>query len=228
MTLKVNIEQLQAFCATADTGSFSAAGRLLGKSQSAVSTQVMQLEEIIDYQLFERGYKPKLTKRGELLLRQADRIIRQLSSFERHAYILHSSQHTIFRIGIDYSIYLIKFFDLFSKFSNKYPTLEVQITQLPPSDICKFMRESRLDMALCFSDKSNFEFNCKQLGTYTNHLVVSKNHPLARKKRVTFSDLQDYRHIVVCSPYDKPEDIHSLSPYHYEVNSYLYAFMAKT
>ena len=57
MALKINLEQLQAFCATAAHGSFSAAYRALGKSQSVISTQVMQLEEIFEYPLFVRGYK---------------------------------------------------------------------------------------------------------------------------------------------------------------------------
>ncbi|GCD57855.1 hypothetical protein NBRC3280_0337 [Acetobacter pasteurianus NBRC 3280] len=41
--MNVSLEQLEAFVATADAGSFSAAARRLGRAQSAISTHVANL-----------------------------------------------------------------------------------------------------------------------------------------------------------------------------------------
>jgi len=49
------IEQLRAFVAAADEGSFSAAGRLLGRAQSVVSTHVSVLEDTLGVELFDRS-----------------------------------------------------------------------------------------------------------------------------------------------------------------------------
>ncbi len=52
--MAVSMEQLEAFVAAAEHGSFSAAGRVLRKAQSAVSTQVSNLEEDLGLELFSR------------------------------------------------------------------------------------------------------------------------------------------------------------------------------
>lgn len=51
--MQVSIEQLEAFAAAAEQGSFSAAGRALGKAQSAISTQVANLEIDLGVELFD-------------------------------------------------------------------------------------------------------------------------------------------------------------------------------
>lgn len=52
--MSLSLEQLQAFVATVETGSFSAAARYLGKAQSAISTAVSNLEIDLDNSLFVR------------------------------------------------------------------------------------------------------------------------------------------------------------------------------
>ena len=49
------MDQLEAFVSAAEKGSFSAAGRALRKAQSAVSTQVSNLETDLGVMLFNRA-----------------------------------------------------------------------------------------------------------------------------------------------------------------------------
>ena len=57
-----SMEQLEAFVAAAAQGSFSGAARALGKAQSAVSTQISNLEIDLGVELFDRtGRNPVLT-----------------------------------------------------------------------------------------------------------------------------------------------------------------------
>lgn len=77
--MNLSFEQLEAFVAAAEQGSFSAAGRALRKAQSAVSTQVANLEEDLGVVLFSRaGRNPVLTLAGERLLREAKVILDQI------------------------------------------------------------------------------------------------------------------------------------------------------
>ena len=90
--MTVSLEQLEAFVASAEHGSFSAAGRALRKAQSAISTQVSNLETDLGVLLFSReGRNPVLTPAGDRLLREArvvlDRrahLIGVAASFEAH------------------------------------------------------------------------------------------------------------------------------------------------
>ena len=69
-------EVLQAFVQAATQGSFSAAARKLGKSQSTVSAAVASLEIDLDVVLFDRSSrKPTLTPAGHVLLERAEQVL---------------------------------------------------------------------------------------------------------------------------------------------------------
>jgi len=68
----VSLDQLRTFIAAADEGSFSAAGRRLGRAQSVVSQTLASLEGQLGVKLFDRsGRYPTLTAAGRALLADA-------------------------------------------------------------------------------------------------------------------------------------------------------------
>src|SRR3954452_15237379 len=74
--LNLDIDLLRSFAAVADTGSFTAAGELVARSQSAVSVQIRRLEEPVGQSVFERTSRSlALTPSGETLLAYARRIL---------------------------------------------------------------------------------------------------------------------------------------------------------
>ena len=79
----LTLDQLRVLVAVADTGSFSAAGRQLGRVQSAISQTVQTLEDVQNVRLFDRGgHKPKLTPLGRSLLEHARLILISAGRFE--------------------------------------------------------------------------------------------------------------------------------------------------
>ena len=73
----LDVDQLRTFVAIAETGSFTRAGDVVHKTQSAVSMQMKRLEERIGRPVFARdGRGSKLTEDGERLLVYARRIVR--------------------------------------------------------------------------------------------------------------------------------------------------------
>lgn len=69
---KFSLDQIRAFIAAVEEGSFSAAARRLGCAQSAVSDLIRRLEEETGVQLFSRATRsPTLTVAGKLLLADA-------------------------------------------------------------------------------------------------------------------------------------------------------------
>jgi DNA-binding transcriptional LysR family regulator len=76
MAADIDIDLLRAFLAVADTRSFTAASRLLNRTQSAVSMQIKRLEDVVAGQLFERSARRvDLTRRGEALSGYARRLV---------------------------------------------------------------------------------------------------------------------------------------------------------
>ena len=67
----MRIEQLQAFLAIIETGSFQQAARTCSCTQSTISRQIQSLEEDLGIPLFHRHHQAKLTIGGEKLMPHA-------------------------------------------------------------------------------------------------------------------------------------------------------------
>ncbi|MGD0721464.1 MAG: LysR family transcriptional regulator [Roseiarcus sp.] len=72
----LTLDQMRIFVAVAETGSFSAAARRLGRVQSAVSQAINTMEAVLGVPLFDRaGKTPSPTRAGAILLKDARRLI---------------------------------------------------------------------------------------------------------------------------------------------------------
>ncbi|WP_019904310.1 LysR family transcriptional regulator [Methylobacterium sp. 77] len=81
-----SLDQLRTFIAAAEAGSFSAAGRKLGRAQSVISQTIANLEGQIGLALFERtGRVPVLTERGRSLLADARDVADSIDAFKVRA-----------------------------------------------------------------------------------------------------------------------------------------------
>src|SRR5271163_4221357 len=82
----VSLDQLRAFIAAVDEGSFSAGARKLHRAQSAVSELVSNLEAQIGVVLFDRSERyPKLTPAGVLLLADARSVVANVDLLKARA-----------------------------------------------------------------------------------------------------------------------------------------------
>jgi len=83
---RLTLDQLRILIAVAETGSFSAAGRRLGRVQSAASQSVQALEATLGVRLFDRGAKPpQLTDAGRVLLEDARHLVRGAETLRARA-----------------------------------------------------------------------------------------------------------------------------------------------
>lgn len=76
MIRDIDMSLLRAFTAVVDTGSVTAAARLLNRTQAAVSLQIKRLEDQFGKALFEREHRRlRLTQTGERLVAAAQRMV---------------------------------------------------------------------------------------------------------------------------------------------------------
>jgi len=77
----VNINYLRTFLTVLETGSFSAAARMLGLTQPAVSMQIQALEDYFGTKLLERrGRGLELTRAGELAVQNVSHLLELMDS----------------------------------------------------------------------------------------------------------------------------------------------------
>ena len=98
----VSLDQVRTFVAAADEGSFSAAGRRVGRAQSVVSQAIANLEGQLGVSLFERtGRYPVLTAQGTSLLADARRVVREADLLKARARSLSGGLEAELSIVVD-------------------------------------------------------------------------------------------------------------------------------
>lgn len=81
--MNISYEQVRAFVAVAETGSFSAAARQLNKHRTTLGQVISNLEIEINMTLFDRSGKyPALTEQGQALFRHAKNLNDSATAFE--------------------------------------------------------------------------------------------------------------------------------------------------
>ncbi len=116
---------LMCFLAIVDTGSVTQAAARLGKTQSAVSQQILKLESQLGVALFRRDRRLVLTPSGELLVSYASQII-QLCQDAVAAVRPSLTQRTV-RLGISDEVGQHHLVDCLRQINAQFPNVVVEI-----------------------------------------------------------------------------------------------------
>jgi DNA-binding transcriptional LysR family regulator len=138
---------LRTFLAISDAGSFTGAGAVVGRTQSAVSMQMRRLEEQLRCSLLRRSaHEVALTPEGELLRRHA----RLILNAQQAALAALSQPDVPYQISLaipdDYALGLLP--TVLKDFASAHPNASVAVTCEPSRDIIRNMAEGAYDLAL--------------------------------------------------------------------------------
>ncbi|MEC4728247.1 LysR family transcriptional regulator [Shewanella sp. D64] len=196
-----SIEQLTSFVATVESGSFSAAARKLGKVQSAVSQNIMNMEIDAGFQLFDRSSRyPTLTARGQKLLPQAKAVIAQHHRLSQQINTLESDEIIKLTLAIDEGIPYTNLIKLLPELEQAYPELELEFLCASSQDVIQLVIDKRATSGLVFSDNLYPEsIDFETLGTVEFELMVSPLHPLAQESSNHIDILKLHRQLVISS-----------------------------
>ena len=143
----LDLDQLRSFVAIAESGSFTRAGDVVHKTQSAVSMQMRRLEERIGKPIFERdGRQSKLTEEGERLLNYARRLIKL--NDETLAAFNDTELTGRVRLGTpdDYADRFLP--EILARFARSNPRVEVTVVCEPTPMLLDCLRANDLDVAI--------------------------------------------------------------------------------
>jgi DNA-binding transcriptional LysR family regulator len=98
----ITLDQLRTFIAAADEGSFSAAGRKLGRTQSLISHTLANLETQLEVKLFDRSARyPRLTDEGRSLLADARTVADNIDGFKARARAMKEGLESELSIAVE-------------------------------------------------------------------------------------------------------------------------------
>ena len=197
-----SLDQLKMFTAAAEAGSFSAAGRELGKGQSAVSLGIANLEIDLGLDLFDRtSRKPCLTEGGNRLLPLARAILTQVEDFDAAAQSIFDGEETLVRIALDDAILLPSLSQLLVAFGERFPATQVEFVSAVSPDIPEIVVKGGADIGLMFSG-TKVQKGVEQafIGNLPFVAVSSPDYPLAKLGTVGANELLPFRQLLLRSP----------------------------
>lgn len=201
-------EVLLAFVQAATQGSFSAAARKLGKSQSTISAAVASLEIDLNVTLFDRSSrKPSLTSAGHVLLQRAEEILAATSRLEMSAAQLAQGVEAKLTIAMSDTYQSDRFEAALSEFEQRYPDLELECLIAECDDLIALVQGGRAHIA--FAEMQEHYPPDLDRATVDEHteiaLFVSPSHPLAALSKIDRQVLQQHRELrlaTIINPYE--------------------------
>ena len=186
----MDLRQLEILRAVAQTGSFTSAGEQLHLSQSAVSRQILLLEEELNEQLFLRlGRKIRITPAGTTLLGLSQRMFDDLE--QTRAAILDTQQSVkgTLRLVGGMTVCLYVFPPLLKAFRKEHPNVEVKLMPGATPRLIRQLRSGTADLGLLTLPVDDPALTSVPVMREELLLVTAPQHPLARKKHITPQDL---------------------------------------
>jgi DNA-binding transcriptional LysR family regulator len=181
----VSLEQLRAFIAAADEGSFSAAGRRLKRAQSVVSQTVSHLEDKLGVRLFDRTARfPVLTDQGRALLADARAVTGQMELLKGRAKGLAGGSEPELTIAVDVMFPNALLTGAMTALQDLFPETAVRLYVEGWGAVIQRVLDRRCGIGVMASLISTPpQLAHERLMTIKMALVVSSQHPLATHRR---------------------------------------------
>ncbi len=147
--------QLRAFATLARTASFTAAGRELFLSQSAISHSLRALEEDVGCRLFDRvGKKVSLTLAGEQLLQHTERILKEMSDARESLGRLGKWGKGRLRIGASTTACTYVLPTVLREFKESFSNYAITMVPADTAQMLDLVLAGRVDLALTMEPKA--------------------------------------------------------------------------
>lgn len=190
----MDIPNLNAFVAVADTHSFSAASEQLYLTQPAISKRISALENELDIQLFDRiGRKVTLTEAGSALLSRARNILQQVEDSKRAIQNLSGHIAGKLSIGTSHHIGLHRLPPVLRAFTHAHPEVELDLHFMDSEEACHAIEHGELELGIVTLPlKPAKVLHTYQVWPDPLDIVVNRSHPLTKLNKITPKQLAEY------------------------------------
>ncbi|ANB02621.1 LysR family transcriptional regulator [Ectothiorhodospira sp. BSL-9] len=176
-------ENLKAFLAVANTGSFSEAAQTLHLTQPAVSKRVAALESELGQRLFDRiGRRISVTEAGRVLLPRARLILEDLAETRRLLDNLSDRVEGPLVLATSHHVGLRRLPPVLKTFARRYPAVELDIRFMESEEACRAAELGQVDLAVVTLPEQPSPLLTRQrIWDDPLAAMVAKDHPLASR-----------------------------------------------
>lgn len=183
-----SLGSLNVFLQAAEFRSFTAAGRQLGVSSSAIGKAVARMEERLGVRLFHRSTRSiTLTAEGALFLERCRRILSEIEAAELELSQTQEAPRGTLRVGLPLAGTLMM--PTLVAFMRAYPEI---VLDLDFSDRVVDVIEDGFDAVVRFAEVGDSRLMSRALGIYRRRLVAAPAYLAAKGVPRTPDDLRTH------------------------------------
>ncbi len=197
----MTLQQLKYALAIADCGSFNEASRRMFVTQPTLSNAIQDLESKLGFSLFIRSSKGVLVSpEGVEFLSYARQVLEQEALLEQR-FLDQSPIKQRFCVSTQHYAFAVNaFVNLLKRFGSE--SYECYLRETKTFDIIQDVCHLRSEIGILYVNDFNFrilsklfkknELKFTELFCATPHVFISRENPLARKKKISLQDLEEY------------------------------------
>ncbi|MGD8344118.1 MAG: LysR family transcriptional regulator, partial [Desulfobacterales bacterium] len=186
----LNFNQFRVFYYAAKNLNFTAAAGELFITQPAVTAQIKSFEEFCNLKLFKKkGRKVYLTDEGRSLYQYAAKIFRIEKEIEAVIDDMRELKRGILSLGTTkaYARYFMPL--MITTFHQNYPHIKIQLNEGSSLDMIHSLLDFRIEVAIIAKAEDNPDVQFFPFSREEMAVILSRAHPLAKKKAISFTDL---------------------------------------
>lgn len=192
----MELEQLRHFLKVAELENFTRAAEQAGLSQSALSRSIARLEEELGQPLFERqSRKIVKTDAGYLLFDRARKIVSMVD--DAKAEVCDDGQSGRVRVGAIPTIAPYFLPRYLRSFQQQFPRAQLIVQEDTTENLLKKVTDGEVDIAVAALPIATKYVDVEPLFEEELLLVTSKDHPLAEKKAIRTTDLEQFPFVLL-------------------------------
>lgn len=210
----MKLHQLRYLAAVAQTGlNITAAAEKLHTSQPGVSKQIKLLEDELGFQIFVRDGRnlSRVTPAGQQVIDRAVTILREVQNIKRLSDEFKDEARGSLSIATTHTQARYVLPEVIKQFRDKYPEVRLHLHQGTSEQIAEMAALDRIDFAIATGSQSLFEgYTTLPCYRWHRHVVVPRNHPLAKVKKVTLKHLAAHPIITYVFSFSGPSSLHDI------------------
>ena len=196
----MELRQLEAFAAVISTGSITAAGRLLSRSQPAVTRQIQELEAEIGYELLIRnGPKVSPSEKGYQFYQEVEPALLNLRQVRERAREIEQEKEPAIRIAATPALAAGLPSTALARWCQ--PDTELKIRSLPPERVVQGVQNGLVHVGVNSLPLEHQGLRLHWLGQASCVMAVHRGDPLAQLERIPLEACAGKRLVAFENPY---------------------------
>jgi len=188
-----SLRQMRALVAIAKTGSFTLAAEHLNLTQSALSGQIKELEQLLGVKVVERTTRrAQLSEVGRELSPLFDKMLQDLDGAMADIASRKALKKGMVRVAAPQMMSCTMLPAAIAAYRAAHPAVQVRLIDCPVETVSARVFSGEVDFGVGPERDAAADIDARELFEMPFVLVFPAGHALARRKRICWADIGDY------------------------------------